>query len=188
MHLPKRKNIADISTAYRSPAPYVMVTATLSMALLGVLAVWAAEPFIFPPLGPTLFILFAFPMAQEAHPRNVIGAHLIGLLSGIIALVIFGLVNVAPDLTDLDWNRLGAVIVALVIAIGILMGLRFLHIPGIATAMVVAMGLLSAPADWTFMLLGVIVATLLGVCVNRTAGIPHPLWTGNTERRSTEEA
>ncbi|MEX0621112.1 MAG: HPP family protein [Solirubrobacterales bacterium] len=182
MRLPKRKNIADISPAYRSPPPYVVISSALAMAVLGVLAIWGSEPFIFPPLGPTLFILFAFPLAQEAHPRNVIGGHLIGLIAGVIALVIFGLVNVPPDLTDLDWSRLGAVLVGMVVSIGLLMGLRVLHIPGVATAMVVAMGLLSAPADWAFMLFGAIVATLVAVGLNRAVGIPHPLWTGPPEQ------
>jgi|694.fasta_scaffold107746_2 CBS-domain-containing membrane protein len=187
MRLPKRKNIADISTAYRSPPPYVVISSAAGMAILGVLAIWGSEPFIFPPLGPTLFILFAFPIAQEANPRNVIGGHLIGLIAGIAALVIFGLVDAQPDLTDLDWNRLGAILVGLVIAIALLMGLRVLHIPGVATAMVVAMGLLAAPADWAFMLLGAIVATLFAVGLNRAAGIPHPLWTGSHQEPPTKE-
>jgi CBS domain-containing membrane protein len=179
VRLPKRKNIADITTAYRSPPLYVVISSVLGMAVLGVLAILGNEPFIFPPLGPTLFILFAFPLAQEARPRNVIGGHLVGLIAGIIALGVFGLVNEPPDLTDLDWTRLGAVLVGLAIAAGTIMGLRLLHIPGIATAMVVAMGLLSAPVDWAFMLTGAIVATLFAVGLNRAAGIPHPLWKGS---------
>jgi hypothetical protein len=53
--------------------------------------------------------------------------------------------------------------------------------------MVVAMGLLAAPADWAFMLLGAIVATLFAVGLNRAAGIPHPLWTGSHQEPPTKE-
>lgn len=68
------------------------------------------------------------------------------------------------------------------------MGLRILHIPGIATAMVVSMGLLSAPIDWAFILLGAMVATLFAVGLNRVTGIPHPLWNENpTETRPKGE-
>lgn len=176
MRLPKRKNLADVSSAYRSSPVYVVVSATLTMALIGALAVWRAEPFVFPPIGATLFILFAFPLAQEANPRNVIGGHMIGLVAGIAALLIFGLVNKPPDTTDLDWHRLGAIVLSLAVAISLLMGLRVLHIPAVATTLVVAMGLLARPQDWAFMAIGVLVATALAVGINRIVGIPHPFW------------
>ena len=176
MHLPKRKNIADISSAYRSSPPYVVIASTLTMAIIGALAVWRSEPFIFPPLGPTMFLLFAFPLAQEANPRNAIGAHVVGLLAGIIALAVFGLVNVPTDTTDLDWNRLGAILFGLALAIAVLMGLRILHIPGVATALVVAMGLLSEPVDWAFMFVGAVAVVVIAVAMNRIVGIPHPIW------------
>lgn len=183
MRLPKRKNIADINTAYRSSPLYVVICSVLTMAIIGVFAVWAAEPFVFPSLAPTLFILFAFPLAQEANPRNAINAHLIGLLAGIAALFVFGLVDVAPDVTDLDWHRLGAILFALALAIGLIMGLRVLHIPGVATALIVAMGLLAAPADWAFMFVGVILVILVAVTINRVAGIPHPVWKGPSNEK-----
>ena len=176
MRLPERKNLADINSAYRSSAPYVVICSFLTMAMVGVFAVWRREPFVFPPLGATLFILFAFPLAQEATPRNVVGGHLLGLIAGIIALLIFGLVNVPPDTTDLDWHRLGAILVGLTLALSLLMGLRFLHIPAVATALVVAMGLLSKPEDWVFMFVGAISVTVIAVVINRIVGIPHPLW------------
>lgn len=154
----------------------MVVACFLTMAFIGVLAVWRREPFVFPPLGPTMFILFAFPLAEEANPRNVVGGHLAGLAAGIVALLVFGLVEVPPDITDLDWTRLGAILLALSLALGIIMGLRTLHVPGVATALVVAMGLLSRPEDWAFMLVGVLVVTAMAVAMNRTVGIPHPFW------------
>ncbi len=180
VRLPRRKNIADISSAYRSSPPYVVIASLLTMGFIGVLAVWGSQPFIFPPLGPTMFILFAFPMAQEARPRNVLGAHLVGLLAGIAALAVFGLVDVPPDLTDLDWNRLGAILLALALAIAVIMGLRTLHVPGVATALVVSMGLLSQPEDWAFMIIGVFIVTVFAVVINRVVGIPHPFWEGRS--------
>ncbi|MFM8527709.1 MAG: HPP family protein [bacterium] len=185
MKLPARKSIADVSAAYRSTPIYVVIASTLTMAVVGALAVWRAEPFVFPPIGATLFILFAFPLAQEANPRNVIGGHLIGLATGIAALLIFGLVNVPPDTTDLDWHRLGAILVGLALAISVLMGLRVLHIPAVATTLVVAMGLLSRPEDWAVMLVGVLVATALAVGINRLVGIPHPFWHDPSAERAT---
>ncbi|MFM9141182.1 MAG: ABC transporter permease, partial [Solirubrobacterales bacterium] len=49
------------------------------------------KPLVVPPIGPTIFIVFAFPLAQEAQPRNVVCGHGIGILSGVIALAVFGL-------------------------------------------------------------------------------------------------
>ncbi len=179
MRLPKRKNLSDINSAYRSSAPYVVVCALITMTIVGIFAVWRKEPFVFPPLGATLFILFAFPLAQEANPRNVIGGHLLGLIAGIIALLIFGLVKVPPDTTDLDWDRLGSILLGLTLALSLLMGLRVLHIPAVATALVVAMGLLAEPKDWIFMFVGAVFVTVLAVVINRIVGIPHPLWEKN---------
>ena len=184
MHLPKRKNIADISSAYRSSPIYVVVASTVTMAAIGAIAVWGREPFIFPPIGATLFILFAFPLAQEANPRNVIGGYLIGLIAGIIALVIFNRVNVPPDATDLDWGRLGAIVLAMAVSISVLMGLRVLHIPAVAAALVVSMGLLSRPQDWAFMFLGAVAATAIAVAINRIVGIPHPFWKNRDAERA----
>lgn len=176
MRLPERKNVADITTAYRSSTLYVVIAAFVTMALIGVFAVWRSEPFIFPPLGPTMFLLFAFPMAAESNPRNVVSAHLIGLIAGIVALLVFGLVDVPPDPTDLDWNRLRAILLALALAILGIMALRALHVPGVATALVVGMGLLSRPADWVFMFIGAVAVTVIAVAINRAVGIPHPFW------------
>ena len=176
MRLPRRKNLADIRSAYRSSPPYVVVASFLTMAFIGVLAVWRREPFVFPPLGATLYILFAFPMAQEAGPRNVVGGHLIGLLAGIAALLVFGLVAVPPDTTDLDWKRLGAILLGLSLALSVLLGLRVLHIPAVATALVVSMGLLAEPKDWAFMFAGAVLVTVIAVALNRAVGIPHPFW------------
>lgn len=188
MQLPRRKNLSDISSAYRSSPLYVVIAATLTMALIGMLAVWRAEPFVFPPIGATLFILFAFPLAQEANPRNVVGGHMIGLAAGIAALLVFGLVNKPPDTTDLDWHRLGAIVVSLALAISLLMGLRILHIPAVATTLVVAMGLLARPQDWGFMVGGVFAATVLAVAINRLVGIPHPFWSGPKGERNSGQA
>lgn len=185
MRLPKRKNLADISSAYRSSPVYVVIASVLTMAVIGILAIWRSEPFVFPPLGPTIFILFAFPLAQEANPRNVIGAYLAGLTAGIVALLIFGLVDVPPDITDLSWNRLGAILFSLGLAIALIMGFRLLHVPGVATALVVGMGLLSHPEDWLFMLVGVVAVTTLAVLINRIVGIPHPLWRDPAAKRAT---
>lgn len=176
MRLPKRQNIADISASYRSSATYVVIASFLTMAIVGVFAVWRREPFVFPPLGATMFILFAFPLAQEANPRNVVGGHLLGLLAGIIALIAFGLVEVPPDTTDLDLKRLGAILLGLSLSIALISGFRTLHIPAVATALVVAMGLLSEPKDWAFMFIGAVAVTAVAVALNRAVGIPHPLW------------
>ena len=68
MRLPRRKNIADISSAYRSSPPYVVIASLLTMGFIGVLAVWGSQPFIFTPLGPTMFVLFAFPWPRRQIP------------------------------------------------------------------------------------------------------------------------
>jgi Na+/proline symporter len=125
------QNIADVSTPYRSPAPYTVIVATLLVLFLGALATIFHKPLIVPPIGPTIFIVLAFPLAQEAQPRNVLCGHLLGITAGALALVIFGLLDTPPDLLrePEDWVALMvAVVIVLAVAL-VLARLRGVPMP-----------------------------------------------------------
>jgi len=79
-------------------------------------------------------------------------------------------------LTDLTWTRSGALVVAVAIAVGGIIMLRSLHAPAVATAMIIAAGLLKDPTDWVSVFVGVLVVTIAGVAINRACGKPQALW------------
>ena len=56
-------------------------------------ALLTGEPFIFPSLGPTAFLLFYTPTLPAASPRNTLCGHAIGAAAGYLALVLFGLTD-----------------------------------------------------------------------------------------------
>ena len=174
--LPRRAKINDISLPYRSGSLYILVVATILTALLCSIAVLARAPFVVPSVGPTIFIIVAFSLSEQAHPRNILFATAATIVAGIIGLALFGLIDVPPDLTDLSWTRAGALVFAVALGIGGIISLRALHVPAVATAMIIAAGLLKDPNDWVAVFVGVLVVTLAGLAINRACGKPQALW------------
>lgn len=174
--LPRRAKISDVGLPYRSGSLYILVVATILTALLCAVAVLASEPFVVPSVGPTIFIIVGFPLSEQAHPRNILFATAATIIAGVIGLALFGLIDVPPDLTDLTWTRSAALIVAVALGIGGIIVLRALHVPAVATAMIIAAGLLKDPLDWFSVFVGVLVVTVAGVAINRACGKPQALW------------
>ena len=61
---------------------YVLINSAISIALLAGIAALTKQPFVFPSLGPTAFLLFYAATSAQAAPRNVFCGHLIGVLTG----------------------------------------------------------------------------------------------------------
>ncbi|MEI6792533.1 MAG: HPP family protein [Actinomycetes bacterium] len=174
--LPRRARINDLSVPYRSGSLYILVFATVLTAILCAFAVIAREPFVVPSIGPTIFIIVAFPLSDQAHPRNILYATAVTIMAGVIGLAVFGLIDVQPDLANLSWDRAGALVIAVAIGVAGIMLLRALHVPAVATAMIIAAGLLKSPVDWLSVFAGVLFVTIIGVAVNRACGKPQALW------------
>ena len=174
--LPRRAEINDVSVPYRSGSTYIVVMGTFLTAVLCAFAVVTSEPFVVPSIGPTIFIIVAFPLSEQAHPRNILYSTAIAIVAGIIGLAIFGLIDVPPDLVDLTWVRAGALTVAIAIGVSGIILFRALHAPAVATAMIIAAGLLKDPLDWLSVFIGVLAVTIIGVAVNRACGKPQALW------------
>ncbi|MFM8561342.1 MAG: HPP family protein [Solirubrobacterales bacterium] len=170
------QNIADISSQLRSPAFFVVVTGTLMVFLLALMATVFKKPLVVPPIGPTIFIVFAFPLAQEAQPRNVVCGHALGITAGAVALLVFGLLDTAPDINDIGTDRVFAVTLAMALVLSSLTLLRVLHVPAVATALLVALGLLRKPEDWLALMVAVLIIVVVALALARARSIPMPLW------------
>ena len=155
---------------------YVLVNSAISIAFLSLIAMATSEPFVFPSLGPTAFIVFFAALSSQATPRNVFFGHLIGVLAGALALYIFGLQAVGPNLDDTSWQRLGAVAVALSLTLSVMIWVGVPHAPAGATTLIVALGLLRTPSQLTILMLAVVVMIVQAIVINRLAGLPYPLW------------
>ena len=71
-------------------ALYVFVNGFLTIGVLALLALVSRNPFVFPSLGPTAYLLFFSPLSKTSSPRNTIFGHAIGLICGYGAFVVTG--------------------------------------------------------------------------------------------------
>lgn len=156
---------------------FALVNGVISIGVMAAVALVTRAPFVFPSLGPTAFLLFYTPTQPAASPRNTLGGHLIGVLAGYLALVVFGLTDRGPALAEgVDWENVLAAALSLGLTSGAMVWFNVPHPPAGATTLIVSLGILHQP--WQLVVLMVAVAMLVvqGLVINRLAGIDYPLW------------
>lgn len=158
-------------------AVYTFVCSLLAIGLSGLWAWIVKQPLVFPSLGATAFLIFETPMAEVGSPRNTIIGHSVGVAAGALSLAIFGLLH-APSVYVVGMTpaRIGAVALAVALTGGVLRVLRSAHPPAGATTIIVASGLLAHPRQWLDILIGVLLLTVAGSVINRSLGVPAPIW------------
>jgi CBS-domain-containing membrane protein len=153
------------------------VNGLIAIAVMSAVAWATRQPFVFPSLGPTAFLLFYTPTNPAASPRNTIFGHAIGVAAGYSALVIFGLTDDPPALaTEVTSGRIGAAAVSLALTSAFMVWLRAPHPPAGATTLIVSLGILREPDQLGILMLAVVVLTAQGFTINRLAGIDYPWW------------
>ena len=131
---------------------FSFVNGLIAIAAMAFVAFVSGEPFVFPSLGPTAFLLFYTPLLPASSPRNTLGGHAIGAAAGYFALVVFGLTSGA-----MVWARVP-------------------HPPAGATTLIVSLGILREPEQLAVLMLAVALLVLQAWVINRLAGIPYPVW------------
>jgi CBS-domain-containing membrane protein len=156
---------------------FAFVNGLVAIGIMALAALVTGEPFVFPSLGPTAFLLFYTPLLPTASPRNTLGGHLIGALAGYLALVVFGLTDAAPALaTSVTGARVGAAALSLGLTSGVMVWARVPHPPAGATTLIVSLGILREPEQLAVLMLAVFLLVVQGFVINRLAGIPYPVW------------
>ncbi len=156
---------------------FAFVNGCLSIALMSLVALLTGQPFIFPSLGPTAFLLFYTPTAPAASPRNTVLGHLIGATAGYLSLALFGLLEAGPALSvGVSWGRVGAAALSLGLTAGLMVWLRVPHPPAGATTLIVSLGLITTIPELAVLMLGVVLLVGQGFVINRLAGIAYPVW------------
>ena len=155
---------------------YVFFTALISFGTLAVFAVLIQQPLVFPSLGATAFVFYFSSNSVQAAPRNVFCGQLIGVVAGVFALFVFGLLDAGPDLVGVSWPRAGALTLALCLTLAAMVWLHVPHAPAGATTLIVAAGLITAPSQLAILLLAVLVMIGQAILINRALGVPFPLW------------
>ncbi len=158
---------------------YVFINGFVTIALLALLAVASRNPFVFPSLGPTAYLLFFSPMGKTSSPRNTIVGHAIGLICGYAAFVVTGAGALPYGAHQaVYWPRVLAAAVSLSATGAFMVLLGVSHPPAGATTLIVSLGIISKPGELVIIEIAVFLLVAQALLINRLAGLPYPLWHG----------
>jgi len=135
--------------------------AGLLFTVLGGVAWVSGEPFIFPSLGPSAFILAFERRGEQTRTYRVVGSHLIG---GIVGLLAYSILASGVSLTttqppaSVDGLRLaGSGVLSIVLTAWGMIATETIHPPACATTLIVSLGLLSTPLQVTIIVVSVVI-------------------------------
>lgn len=156
---------------------FALVNGFISIAIMAAAALATGQPFIFPSLGPTAFLLFYTPLLASASPRNTVAGHLIGVIAGYLALVLFGLVTAGVAMQEgVTPARVLAAAFSLGVTSGVMVWLHVPHPPAGATTLIVSLGIITKPPQLAVLMLAVLLIVGQALVINRLAGVAYPLW------------
>lgn len=168
---------------------YVFVNGFVTIAVLALLALVSRNPFVFPSLGPTAYLLFFSPLAKASSPRNTILGHAVGLICGYGAFVITGAgampFGVHPGIF---WPRILAAALSLSVTGAVMVLLGVSHPPAGATTLIVSLGIISKPSELVVIEVAVFLLVTQALLINRLAGLPYPLWHADSVKSVSEYA
>jgi|SRR6185312_6752815 len=156
---------------------YVFVNGFVTIGVLALLALVSRNPFVFPSLGPTAYLLFFTPLGRTSSPRNTILGHAIGLACGYIAFVATG-AGAMPfgEHPGIFWPRVLAAALSLSATGAFMVLLDASHPPAGATTLIVSLGIISKPRELAIIEVAVFLLVAQALAINRLAGLPYPLW------------
>lgn len=158
-------------------ALYVLVNGFFTIVLLAILAVITDSPFVFPSLGPTAYLLFVAPLAENSSPRNTILGHAIGLICGYAAFAITGAAAVPFGAhAGVYWPRILAAALSLSATGAFMVLFRAGHPPAGATTLIVSLGIISKPKELVIIEVAVFLLVAQALIINLMAGLPYPTW------------
>lgn len=127
--------------------------------------IWAGLPWLFPSLGPTIFLQVHKPDLASARPWNTVAGHGAGIVAGVTGVLLLDAQNALPVLSAdmLTWPRMWAAVIAMALTLVIQVPLRASHPPAAATALLVSLGGFALTLhDITVLASGVLLVAALG--------------------------
>lgn len=125
--------------------------AGLLFTLLGATAWLSGQPFIFPSLGPSAFILAFERRGDRVQPRRVVGGHLIGGVAGLLTWMALAmgisLVATPPPLSVAGLRLAASATLSVMLTSWGMLVTDTVHAPACATTLIVSLGLLSTPTQ-----------------------------------------
>lgn len=146
------------------------LSAALLTAIVGATGFWAGLPWLFPSLGPTIFLQVHKPEQKSARPYNVVAGHATGILAAVAGVVAVGAGSAPPVLSanELSWPRIWASVIAMGLTLLLQVPLKASHPPAAATALLIALGGFSVTwHDMGVLIAGILIVALLGEGLRR---------------------
>ncbi|USZ69375.1 HPP family protein [Halorussus salilacus] len=135
--------------------------ASVLFTVLGLVAWLTGQPFIFPSLGPSAFILAFDRRGERITTYRIVGSHFIGAVAGLLA---YALVADGVSLTSTpaglspDGLRLAASgVVSIAVTSWGMIATDTNHAPACATTLIVSLGLLSTPRQAATIVVSVVI-------------------------------
>jgi CBS-domain-containing membrane protein len=166
---------------------YVFVNSFVTIGVLALLAIVSRNPFVFPSLGPTAYLLFFSPLGKTSSPRNTVFGHAIGLICGYVAFVATG-AGALPfgAHPGIFWPRILAAALSLSATGAFMVLLDVSHPPAGATTLIVSLGIISKPRELVIIEVAVFLLVAQALAINRLAGLPYPLWNAAASNKRVE--
>jgi hypothetical protein len=142
--------------------------AAAMILIVALTALWAGQPWLFPSLGPTAYLLAKYPELPSSRIYNCLVGHLVGLASGFAAVAIFNAWQVPTvPLHDVTAARVWAAALAIALTVLINSLLRSGHPPAAATTLLVALGTFKTARDAALVIIGVLILVIVGEGIKR---------------------
>ncbi|WP_251342967.1 HPP family protein [Haloplanus halophilus] len=146
---------------------------------------WASgQPFVFPSLGPSAFVLAFERRGERTRTYRVVGSHLIGGVAGLLSYTLFGagvtLTTTPAALSPGALHLVGSGVLSIVLTAWGMIATDTTHAPACATTLIVSLGLLSTPRQVAIIVASVVVLVEVhGVAIRafeRLVGDTHPAY------------
>ena len=135
--------------------------AGLLFTVLGAIAWASGQPFIFPSLGPSAFILAFERQSERTRTYRIVGSHLIGGVAGLLtwSLLAAGIsITTTPPAFSVEGFRLAAsATISIVLTSWAMIATDTVHAPACTTALIVSLGLLSTPLQVAIIIASVVI-------------------------------
>lgn len=143
----------------------VSIYASFLFTVLGFIAWISGQPFIFPSLGPSCFVLAFYKNGERTNGSTVIGSHIIGALCGLLSYNLLAkgvvLTGVFPPFS-IEGFLLSS---SGVLSIGLTsLGMIFFdvkHPPACATTLIVSLGLLYSLSQVSIIIFSIIILVII---------------------------
>lgn len=118
------------------------------LVVTGVLAWVTGQPFVFPSLGPSAYLLAT---TDDVAGRELVGGHLVGIAAGLLAYHTLAagnsIITTEPGYTIDQFRLVASGVVSVTATTGGMRLTRTGHAPACATTLIIALGLLPTPVD-----------------------------------------